>query len=197
MSIRTSESGTPAATDKDGDLSLRRRVAVVTTGGTIEKVYDEGSGALRNERSGSDEILRALRMPTLDIRLVPIMSKDSLDLTDDDRRLILKTVQHALASDDAVVVIHGTDTLALTGETLHRELQPLDKPVILTGAMRPYAFRDTDAYQNVTEALLAARLLPPGIYCVMHNSVLRFPGVVKDRERGTFRVATSEERGTS
>jgi len=58
--------------------------------------------------------------------------------------------------------------------------------VILTGAMRPYEFRDTDAIQNVTEALLAARLLEGGVYVVMHNRVLRFPGVTKDREALTF-----------
>jgi len=58
--------------------------------------------------------------------------------------------------------------------------------VILTGAMRPYEFRDTDAIQNVTEALLAARLLESGVYVVMHNRVLRFPGVTKDRQALTF-----------
>jgi L-asparaginase len=52
--------------------------------------------------------------------------------------------------------------------------------------MRPYQFRDTDAFQNVTEALLACRLVSPGVYVVIHNNVLRFPGVVKDRAKGTF-----------
>ena len=56
----------------------------------------------------------------------------------------------------------------------------------LTGAMRPYEFRDTDALQNVIEALLAARLVSPGVYVVMHNRVLRFPGVAKDPEKLTF-----------
>ena len=58
--------------------------------------------------------------------------------------------------------------------------------MILTGAMRPYEFRDSDAQQNVTEALLAARLLAPGVYVVIHNRVLSFPGVVKDRKAGEF-----------
>jgi L-asparaginase len=62
----------------------------------------------------------------------------------------------------------------------------LDIPVILTGAMRPYEFRDTDATQNVTEALLASRLLDGGVYVVMHNRVLKFPGVIKDREALAF-----------
>jgi L-asparaginase len=59
-------------------------------------------------------------------------------------------------------------------------------PVVLIGAMRPYAMRTTDALQNLTEALMAVQLLAPGVYVVMHNTVLAFPGVVKDPQRGTF-----------
>ena len=59
-------------------------------------------------------------------------------------------------------------------------------PIVFTGAMRPYELRATDALQNLTEALLAVQILPPGVYCVMHNRVLTFPGVEKDREHGTF-----------
>ncbi|MCC7142449.1 MAG: asparaginase, partial [Candidatus Eisenbacteria bacterium] len=59
-------------------------------------------------------------------------------------------------------------------------------PIILTGAMRPYELRNTDALQNLTEALLAVQLVEPGIYVAMHNRVLRFPGVVKDYQRMTF-----------
>lgn len=64
---------------------------------------------------------------------------------------------------------------------MHRELPDLSIPLILTGAMRPYEFRDSDALQNVTEALFGARLLDPGVYAVMHNRALRFPGVRKDK----------------
>jgi L-asparaginase len=85
-----------------------------------------------------------------------------------------------------VVILHGTDTLSKTGEVLHRELGELEIPVILSGAMRPYEFRDTDAIQNVTEALLAARLLAGGVWAVMHNRVLSFPGVTKDRQARTL-----------
>ncbi|TWT43851.1 L-asparaginase 1 [Phycisphaerae bacterium RAS1] len=162
------------------------RVTIITTGGTIEKVYDEGTGALRNVRSVLDEILRGLRLHDVTHRHVPIMSKDSLEMNDDDRRMILSAVEYALVNDDAVIVVHGTDTLPVTGEYLHAKLAELSRPIILTGAMRPYIFRDTDAFQNLTEALLAARLLPAGVYCVMHNRVLRFPGVLKDRENMTF-----------
>jgi len=162
------------------------KLTILTTGGTIDKTYDEYGGSLRNVGTVLEEILHSLRLPDLFIRHVAVMHKDSLDLTDDDRRTILKAVRYAIPSSEAIVVIHGTDTLAKTGELVCRELVGLTGPVILTGAMRPYEFRDSDAQQNVTEALLAARLLEPGVYVVMHNRVLRFPGVFKDRDALEF-----------
>ncbi len=162
------------------------RIAILTTGGTIEKRYDETDGSLRNVGSVLKDILRRLRMHEVAIRHVPVMSKDSLEMTEADRDVILAAVRAALNTDDAVVVIHGTDTLTVTGEHLHKHLGGNAKPIVLTGAMRPYEFRDTDADQNVTEALMACRLLSPGVYVVMHNQALRFPGIVKDRERRMF-----------
>jgi L-asparaginase len=161
-------------------------VAILTTGGTIEKTYDETDGSLRNVKSVLEDILVRMRLPTLQVAHVPVMSKDSLDMTDEDRGVILAAVRAALAKADAVLIVHGTDTLEVTGHHLQRNLSGLAKPIVLTGAIRPYEFRDTDAYQNVTEALLACRLLAPGVYVVMHNQALAFPGVVKDRRRLTF-----------
>jgi L-asparaginase len=162
------------------------KLTILTTGGTIEKTYDESAGSLSNVRSVLDEILVSLRFPDLVIRHVGVMHKDSLDMTDEDRQQILGAVRDALPTSDAVVVVHGTDTLPRTGEVLYSGLDNLEMPVILTGAMRPYEFRDSDALQNMTEAMLAARLLEPGVYVVMHNRILKFPGVVKDRQAGEF-----------
>ena len=162
------------------------RLTILTTGGTIDKTYDELQGSLRNQNSILDVILDELRTPDLFIRHVDVMHKDSLDMTAEDRRIIAKAVRDAVKNSDAVIILHGTDTLEETGELLCREIGGLEVPVILTGAMRPYEFRDTDAVQNVTEALLAARLLEGGVYVVMHNRVLRFPGVTKDRQALTF-----------
>jgi L-asparaginase len=131
-------------------------------------------------------MLDTLRLPDLVIRHVEVMHKDSLDMTDEDRNTIVKAVSDAALISDAIVILHGTDTLADTGELLLRQCDGLGIPVILTGAMRPYEFRDTDALQNVTEALLAARLLDVGVHVAMHNRVLSFPDVIKDRQVGTF-----------
>jgi L-asparaginase len=162
------------------------RLTILTTGGTIDKTYDEFQGSLRNQYTVLDVILDSLRIPDLFVRHVDVMHKDSLDMTDEDRRVIAKAVRDVLKNSDAVIILHGTDTLEETGDLLCREGGDLEIPVILTGAMRPYEFRDTDAIQNVTEALLASRLLEGGVYVVMHNRVLKFPGIVKDRDARTF-----------
>jgi len=162
------------------------RLTILTTGGTIDKTYDEFQGSLRNQHTVIDVILDSLRLPDLDILNVEVMHKDSLDMTTEDREIIAKAVCDAAPASDAVVVLHGTDTLSETGELLVRQCSRLEIPILLTGAMRPYEFRDTDATQNVIEALLASRMVDPGVYVAMHNRVLKFPGVVKDREALTF-----------
>ena len=162
------------------------KLTILTTGGTIDKTYDEFQGSLRNQHTVIDVILDSLRLPDLDILNVEVMHKDSLDMTAEDREIIAEAVCSAAPASDAVVILHGTDTLSDTGELLVRQCTGLEIPIILTGAMRPYEFRDTDATQNVIEALLASRLLDPGVYVAMHNRVLEFPGVVKDRQALTF-----------
>ncbi len=162
------------------------KITLLTTGGTIEKTYNERSGTLKNYHTIVPAMLRGLRLPDLDVTYKQVVLKDSLEMTEDDRQLILVETRKALPLSDGIVVLHGTDTMCKTGELLQRELEGLSIPVILTGAMRPYEFRDSDALQNVTESLLGVRLVSPGVYVVMHNKVLRFPGVVKDRRRLTF-----------
>ncbi len=162
------------------------RITIITTGGTIAKTFDEASGSLYNQRPVVESIIRTLRLPDLEVAYRHILNKDSLDLTEADRRLILDSVRIAANDADAIVVAHGTDTLAETGELLHRDLPSPRIPIILTGAMRPYEFRDSDAVQNVTEALLACRLASSGVFVAMHNRLLRFPGVRKDRKALSF-----------
>jgi L-asparaginase len=165
------------------------RLALISTGGTIEKTYDEFGGMLSNRMSVLDLLLGSLDLRGLAIDRVPLMNKDSLEMTEADHDLIADTAEIMSRNHDGVVIVHGTDRLAVTGHRIHERLSAkgqLTKPIVLTGAMRPYELRRTDATQNVTEALLAVQIVPPGVYVAMHNRVLAFPGVVKDRERGTF-----------
>lgn len=162
-----------------------KRIALISTGGTIEKTYDELSGVLANKLSVLDVMLVSLELRGVEVMRVQLMNKDSLDMTPDDHMLIANTATQLAASTAGVVVVHGTDRLAVSGERVC-ELGVPATPVVFTGAMRPYELRSTDALQNLTEALLAVQILAPGVYVAMHNQVLQFPGVVKDPQRGTF-----------
>jgi L-asparaginase len=166
-------------------MSLRR-IALLSTGGTIEKTYDELSGVLKNEISVLDVMLASLELRGVAIDRVRLMNKDSLDMSPEDHTLIANAVRDRTRSHDGVVVVHGTDRLALSGDRCVEVMGTPRVPVVFTGAMRPYELRSTDALQNLTEALLAVQLLAPGVYVAMHNVVLQFPGVVKDKDLGTF-----------
>ncbi len=163
-----------------------KRIALISTGGTIEKTYDELRGVLTNEVSNLDVMLAGLELRGLRLTRLTLMNKDSLDMSEGDHDLIARAVRAQAECHDGVVVVHGTDRLAVTGERICTAAPALTVPVVLTGAMRPFALRTTDAMQNLTEALLAVQLLAPGVYVAMHNQVLRFPGVVKDPRLGTF-----------
>ena len=164
----------------------RFRIAVVTTGGTIAKTYDPHRATLRNCRQVVAEIVQSLRLEGAEVRYIDLMHKDSLDIDDDDRELIVGKVAQAALSHDAVIVTHGTDTLPATADALWANNPHPPVPVILTGAMVPYVVQGSDGGQNMTESLIAARLLAPGIYVVVHNRVLPVPGVCKDQDSQTF-----------
>ena len=164
----------------------KRRIALISTGGTVEKTYNELEGVLHNEVSVLDIMLASLMLEGIELVRVPLMNKDSLEMSDEDHTLIARTAESMAAAYDGVVVLHGTDRLAKSGERMVELLGTPRVPIVLTGAMRPYVLRHSDAPQNLTEALMAVQLLDPGVYVVQHNVVLQFPGVEKDRERGTF-----------
>ncbi len=167
-------------------IARKRRIALISTGGTIEKTYDELGGVLSNEVSVLEVMLSRLVLEGVHIDRVSLMNKDSLEMSAEDHELIAKTALHCASDFDGVIIVHGTDRLADSGQRIY-ELNPTPEvPIVLTGAMRPYELRTTDAMQNLTEALLAAQVAAPGVYVAMHNQLLAFPGVRKDRERGTF-----------
>jgi len=161
-------------------------IYVLTTGGTIEKVYSEQTGEVRNLDNKIDRYLRLLRLPDTDVRVVPLMNIDSLKMTDGDRAAVLRKVSELLPEKAPILITHGTDTMVETGLYLERALPKLEIPIVMTGAMAPLGFEGSDALQNLTESLLAVRILPPGIYIVSHNQVFPVSHVRKDRTLGRF-----------
>jgi len=162
------------------------KVNVITTGGTIEKVYSEQTSTVENLDSKIDRYLARLRLPDCDVCVTPLMNKDSLEMTDADRSTILGLIEQMLSEPSPVVIVHGTDTMVQTGLYLRQALPDLQVPIVLTGAMTPLGFEGSDGLQNLTESLFAVRILNAGIYVVMHNQVFPIDRVRKDRETSRF-----------
>ncbi len=161
-------------------------IYVLTTGGTMEKVYSEQTGSVSNVESKIDRYLGLLRLPHCEVNVVPLLNKDSLEMTDQDRVLLLGMVRAILKERAPIVITHGTDTMVQTGLYLQRALPELDLPIVLTGAMTPLGFEGSDGLQNLTESLMAVQLLRPGIYVVMHGRAYPVHRVRKDRTLGRF-----------
>lgn len=138
-------------------------IRILTTGGTIDKVYFDQKSTFQVGEPQILEVLREVNV-TVPYALTPLLRKDSLELTAADRQLIRQAAQQAVES--RILVTHGTDTMVETA----RALQGLEgKTIVLTGAMQPARFRQTDAVFNIAAAFTAVQLLPPGVYIAMNG----------------------------
>ena len=162
------------------------KIRLFVTGGTFDKEYDEINGRLFFKDTHLPEMLNLGRC-ALDIDVRTLMMIDSLDMKDTDRKLILE--QCRSASENRIVITHGTDTLEQTAALLAAELT--GKTVVLTGAMIPYKFGSSDGLFNLGSALAFAQALPPGVYVAMNGRCFDGANVTKDRGTGRFRERTS------
>lgn len=158
---------------------MTETIAVITTGGTIDKVYFDANSRFEVGESVMHELLKQARA-TVPVNVISLMRKDSLELTDADRAEIRAAV---LASDARQVVItHGTDTMTQTAAVL----ADIDKTIVLTGAFAPARFAMTDAIFNVGLAFGAVQSRAPGVYIAMSGQVFDADAVVKNRETMQF-----------
>ena len=159
-------------------------VRIVTTGGTIDKIYFD---ALSEYEVGDSQIDRLLLEANVSFRwmVTPLLRKDSIDMTDADRALIVETVRNC--DDRLVLVTHGTDTMAVTARAL-AAADLGDKVVVLTGSMQPAQQRESDAVFNVGFALGVLRTSPPGVYVAMNGKVFDPEHVRKNRDAHRFEV---------
>ena len=155
-------------------------IYVLTTGGTIDKLYFD---ALSEYKIGESIIARVLDMArvTQPVEISEVLRKDSLELTDADRALIAARV--AEAPNRRIVITHGTDTMTVTAAAL---TETGDKTIVLVGSLAPARFAESDATFNLGMAFATAQVAPPGVYVTMSGTVFRADAVVKDRERGAF-----------
>jgi L-asparaginase len=156
-------------------------IRLLVTGGTFDKTYDEINGTLSFKESHVEEMLR-LGRSSLPVTVETVMLIDSLQMTDDDRRVVAQRCQEC--PEQAIVITHGTDTIVETAAALARNVS--GKTIVLTGAMVPYAFGSSDGLFNLGSALSFAQVLPAGVYVAMNGTHFPWDKVRKNREKGTF-----------
>lgn len=165
----------------------KMQITILTTGGTIEKIYDEFEGSLQNrETIVKNKILQKLRLPSTEINIHCLMSKDSLTMDDRDRGIICDAIRLHEKNGHPILCLHGTDTLENTASYCFEKHPKVGVPVIFTGAMKPLGFDDSDAPQNVIEAIFAARIMEPGYFVTFHGQLFHVPNVTKNKLLGTF-----------
>lgn len=164
-------------------------ILVVTTGGTIDKVYFDARSHYEVGESVVDDVLRQARVRH-PWTLLPVLRKDSLELDDADRAAIRAAIEAQPAH--RVVVTHGTDTMTATARVL------ADLPgrtIVLTGSLAPARFAETDAIFNVGMAFAAAQTLPEGVYIAMNGQVFPAAAVRKDPQRNEFVRVDADQAG--
>ena len=159
---------------------MNTHIRIITTGGTIDKIYFDELSQFEVGESQMEHMLRE-GLVQFDYDIVPLMKKDSLEIADVDRIAL----RDYIAADDAThyVVTHGTDTMPETAEVLS-ELE--GRTIVLTGALTPARFRTTDANFNVGMAVAAVQTLEPGVYIAMSGQVFKAGAVRKNRAENRF-----------
>jgi L-asparaginase len=157
-------------------------ITIVTTGGSIDKDYPKPTKGYAFEIGppAAKRILESVK-PNFNFKIVSVLQKDSLDITDDDRELILEAVKNSTSGK--IIITHGTDTMLKTAEKLSAVE---DKTVIVTGATRPERFADSDAAFNLGCAIGAISALTKGVYIVMQGRVYPWDKCRRDEETGRF-----------
>ena len=153
---------------------------IISTGGTIDKVYFDAKSSYSVGDPQIEEVFRQAHV-SLPHTIIPLMRKDSLELTDEDRGLIRETIEKA--DNRMVLVTHGTDTMTDTALALSGIA---GKTIVLTGALIPARFRENDAIFNIGFALAATQSLPDGVYIAMNGRIYDPRRVRKDREANRF-----------
>ena len=142
-------------------------ITVFVTGGTFDKEYNEISGELYFKDTHIREILE-LGRAQLEVKIKKLMLIDSLNMTNEDRVVILENC--ISVKDKTIVITHGTDTMTETAKFLARE--NLKKTIVLTGAMIPYKFGSSDGLFNLGSAFAFAQVLPRGVFVAMNGRFL-------------------------
>ena len=155
-------------------------IRFLTTGGTIDKIYFDAMSQFEVGESQINHILGE-GLVDFDYDVVSLFRKDSLEMTDTDRR----ELRDYIVNDDSerYVITHGTDTMPETADAL---AGIAGRRIVLTGALSPARFRSTDAVFNIGMAVAAVQSVEPGVYIAMSGQIFRAGEVRKNREENRF-----------
>jgi len=156
------------------------KLLIITTGGTIDKIYFDDKSDYQIGEPQISQILHAMHV-AFEIEVSALMRKDSLHIDDRDRKLIRDVV--AAADTRHILITHGTDTMVETATAL-KDIE--NKTIVLTGALNPARFRDSDAIFNIGCAVGAVQSLPAGVYIAMNGRVWNPEHVRKNRRENRF-----------
>lgn len=158
------------------------RIVFIQTGGTIDKDYPRPINGYAFEITGS-AVKRILQKanPNFDFEIVSIVKKDSLDITEEDRNKIYETCQKT--KNNKIIITHGTDTMIVTAKKL---AAIKNKAIILTGAIKPEKFSDSDASFNVGTAIGAINVLSEGVYIAINGRIYPWNSVRRNSKTGQF-----------
>jgi L-asparaginase len=156
------------------------QIAIFTTGGTIDKVYFDAKVNYQVGAPMVRELLEHARLGEMP-QITELLRKDSLEMTDADRQAIRAALAACVAP--RILVTHGTDTMVATARAL---IGLHDKTIVLTGALQPGRFADSDAAFNLGLAFGAVQLCSPGVYVVANGTVFPADKVRKNLELNRF-----------
>lgn len=159
------------------------KITVINTGGTFNKRYNPIKGQLEvpSDNIALDKIISSCF--NVDFEIKNIISKDSLDMDDNDRQLIVDSVKNS--KNDKIIIIHGTDTVDLTSSFLRKQIN--DKKIVFTGAMVPMSIDEVEATMNFSQAMgFLSADVQNGIYLAMHGVVVDASKLIKNRTAGKF-----------
>lgn len=155
-------------------------IKIYCVGGTIDKVYFDANSEYQVGEPQVEAIFQMAGV-SFDYEICSLMRKDSLEMTDRDRAALREMIDQDMHR--RILITHGTDTMVDTAQSLS---SIRGKTIVLTGAMTPARFRDTDAPFNIGFATGALEVLPAGVYICMNGQVFPADNVRKNRDQRRF-----------
>lgn len=167
-----------------------KKILLINTGGTFNKVYNELKGHLEvsTNNSAIEKILSVSFRDNVDVEIKGILYKDSLELDDEDRELLLKSMDDY----EKILIVHGTDTIDITATFLAQYAK--DKTIVLTGAMKPFSIEPIEATSNLSISLqFLQNCNEHDIFVGLHGLVEKHHKIKKNRQIGKFEVRNLNE----